>query len=200
LKNVTLDKFGFQSLLLGEVDGFRKILEINQKNKEEYHTQPLKLQEDKNVKSEEKENGDTLNQASTGKVLEDKDTKMEDKIEFLDDHHENINKIDLPAENCCNIHELDKRNNKTELQIEPCRDMIKDIITKNEENLIETLSKKTETYELNRNDKEYLSNGDNQENDELWEILSSTSITEDKIEVINFDESYNIIPDYFNNK
>jgi len=197
LKNVTLDKSGLQNILLGEVDGFRKILEINQLKKDENNRHTLIPLEDKNVEFGEKENGNKIHQASMKIVFEDKDPKIEDKIVILDDNHENIEKIDLPAENCCKNNELVEKNRKIEFNIEANGELLQDTKKESEECIKEKLTNKKETIEINRN---YLSNGDSQENEELWEILSSTSITEDKIEVINFDESYNIIPDYFNNK
>ncbi len=133
-------------------------------------------------------------------VFEEKDPKIDDKIVFIDDHNENIKKIDLPAENCFKNDELDERRRKIEFNIEENGDLLQDQEKESEECIKEKHTKKNETIEINKNERNYISNGECQESEELWEILSSTSVTDEKIEVINFDESYNIIPDYFNNK
>lgn len=131
LKTITLDKVGLQNFLLGEVDGFKKILNINKENERKMKEESL-LNESRPNNNNEKGEKNPLDSA---------------------------------------------KENEEKKQSEEKEDLLSKLIP----------------------EKEVKHEGDEDENDK-WELLSCDSIFNDKIEVINVDEEYKIIDDYFINK
>lgn len=195
IKDTTLDKLGLENLLLGDVDGYRKILEINHK-KEDINS--VFTHENKMIVSEQMNNGNILLQPSKETACEEQPTKIMNDTSLINNRKEVFEKTGKNAENCSLNNQMEVKKQNANFTIEAFEELVDN--RENENEISEKINKESELVHVLKIEINDLSNGDKQENEDIWEILSSTSIIDDKIEIINFNESYNIIPDYFNNK
>ncbi|MFM7857101.1 MAG: hypothetical protein ACKO96_35565, partial [Flammeovirgaceae bacterium] len=163
LKDITIDKLALENLLLGDVDGFRKILEINHKKED---NPSAIIHEDQKNKSEEMENGNILPQPSTVTALEDQALNIKNNTSLIDNRTEVIEKVGLPAENCFLNKEMDVKKQKSDLTIEAFEELFDK--KENEDEIREKINKESEIVHVQKNEIKDLSNGDIQENEDIW--------------------------------
>lgn len=197
LKNITLDKEVLHNFLIGEVDGFRKILEMNKTNIKELQIDEKSINnESKNNNHQKDEIVENINKEALSKI----DTKVE-KESIKISQNNNILKEDLKEV-------LDEKNSYkqetlTKVLLEEFKKELIEEKMENEKEIDLINEKLSKENNSNIHSEKHIVVQDKEncdENDEIWEILSCNSISEDRIEVVNFEQNFNILPDYFNSK
>ena len=232
IKNLSLDKVDLEKFLIGEVDGFKKILE----------TSNLKLDDKNNVKpTSKKENtqndylkcADDVNiSSSSNKVVGNE--KADIKIKVVENTYKDLQEI-IPIDNKQVSHvdehylikeeeiihhneQIDNCNKKT-LEIKFYEKFDTNITITEESkhqnqidieaktvlnNLKDGLSKEITSNipnEIMNKNEDLISNKHLKDEEDIWEIISSNSITSsDQIEILKLETNYILLPEYFNIK
>ena len=214
LKNISLNKLELEKFLNGEVDGFKKILQSNKDNQDNF-----KILTDTNESNKNRQE----NNYNFNHILEE---KVRNEVKLNQDDTEDNCEIRLKHSNQITQTSPENLINENKFPLIPRESFISGInrnpenkIHSQDVNLCNTIREefKLSSNEMEINTKNIIllqenlkreshdnirESGEDKivEKEDIWEVVISDSITNEKIEITNFEINFEIFPEYFNIK